>query len=224
MQTRKRLMKRFCQFVVLVLSLSLTGVLFSQEKESPFVFHQRGVQHFFAGNLQQALKDWDREIALQPSRAPHHWQRGLVLYYLGLYEKGVAQFESHQTVNGNDVENAAWHFLCVARARGGSVEKAREKFIPIVGDGRVPMREIHHLFAGKGEPKDVIDAATKEASGEVLRNQLCYAHLYLGLYYEALGDDQKAKKHLKLSAIDYRMDHYMGMVAQLHHRLLTQKK
>jgi len=53
---------------------------------------------------------------------------------------------------------------------------------------------------------------------------LCYAHLYLGLYYEALGDDQKAKKHLKLSAIDYRMDHYMGMVAQLHHRLLTQKK
>jgi hypothetical protein len=47
-------------------------------------------------------------------------------------------------------------------------------------------------------------------------NQLCYAHLYLGLYFEALGELEKAKEHMLKSAIDYKMDHYMGKTAQVH--------
>ncbi|MGC6566911.1 MAG: sulfatase-like hydrolase/transferase [Akkermansiaceae bacterium] len=199
----------------------LFGPLAAQDQESPLALHNRGVTKFFKGDLKGAVADWDKEIALLPHRGPHHWQRGLALYYLGEYEKGIAQFESHQTVNGHDVENAAWHFICVARTKGGSVEKARKKFIPIEGDTRVPMKEIHLLFAGKGSEQEVLDAAKDAPPGDVLRNQLCYAHLYLGLYYEALGEVEKSKKHLKLSAVDYRMNHYMGMVAQLHHRLVS---
>jgi hypothetical protein len=67
--------------------------------------------------------------------------------------------------------------------------------------------------------KIVLEAASKNAAGLRLRNQLCYAHLYLGLYYEALGETVKSAAHMKKSAVDYRMDHYMGMVAQLHHKL-----
>lgn len=188
--------------------------------ESPDAIYQRGEDQFFKGNLKEAVKDWDREIAMVPRREPHHWQRGLALYYLHEFQKGIAQFENHQTVNGNDVENAAWHFLCVARAKGGSVAKARENFIPIEGDSRVPMREIHRLFAGKGSPEEVIAAASKNAEGLLLRNQLCYAHLYLGLYFEALDQPQKAAEHLEKAAVDFKMDHYMGKVAQLHHRLI----
>ncbi|MGJ8695824.1 MAG: tetratricopeptide repeat protein [Verrucomicrobiaceae bacterium] len=181
--------------------------------------HGRGVELFFAGKLKEAVVDWDRAIALQPRRGPHHWQRGLALYYLGEYDKGVAQFESHQKVNGNDVENAAWHFLCVVRGTDGSVEKAREKLIPIKGDSRVPMKEIHALFGGKGTAEVVLAAARKDAEGLQLRNQLCYAHLYLGLYFEVLGEKEKSAGHIKKSAVDFKMDHYMGKVAQVHFKL-----
>jgi arylsulfatase A-like enzyme len=185
--------------------------------------HERGMEHFFAGRIEDSIKDWDREIELIPRRAPYHWQRGLALYYAGEFEKGVTQFVSHQKVNGNDVENAVWHFLCVVRAKGGSVEKARGNLIPIVGDSRVPMREVHNLFSDKGSVEDVLKAASSDAEGIILRNQLCYAHLCLGLYFEALDQPEKSSSHMKKAAVDFKMDHYMGKVAQLHHRLRKKK-
>ena len=52
---------------------------------------------------------------------------------------------------------------------------------------------------------------------------LFYAHLYLGLYFEALGEDKKSASHIKMAATDYRMDHYMGRVAQVHHSLRSKQ-
>ena len=80
------------------------------------------------------------------------------------------------------------------------------------------MREILDLFAGRATPEAVLAAA--EAGPEpARRNQLCYAHLYLGLYSEAIGDAEKAKQHMLLAADRYSMDHYMGRGAQVHCRL-----
>ena len=124
----------------------LPGLTAAAEEPDPgndaTALYQRGEQRFFEGRLKQAVADWDREIALQPARGPHHWQRGLALYYLKAYDEGAAQFTSHQKVNGNDVENAAWHFICIVRGTGGSVAKARQQLIPIDGDLRIPMKEI----------------------------------------------------------------------------------
>ena len=86
------------------------------------------------------------------------------------------------------------------------------------------MKEIHDLYGGKGTAEVVLAAAKKNAEGMRLRNQLCYAHLYLGLYYEALEKPEKSRKHMKLAAVDFKMDHYMGKVAQLHHKLRAKKK
>jgi len=178
---------------------------------------EAGAKAFFAGKIGEALRQWDREIAEDPTAGPHHWQRGLALYYAGKYQEGRTQFESHQTVNPQDVENAAWHFLCVARLE--SPEAARKVFIPITHDSRVPMKEIHALFAGKGTPEAVLDAAGKDATAAALKNQQCYAHLYLGLYHEATGDAAKAKTHLVKAAGEFRQEHYMGKVAQVHCQL-----
>jgi lipoprotein NlpI len=187
------------------------------EELSPAALQQRGHDHFFAGRFAEAIADYDQYLIIVPNRAPHHWQRGLALYYAEEYDKGVAQFESHQTVNRHDVENAVWHFLCVVRGKDGSVEKARKNFIPITGDTRVPLKEVHALFAGTGTVDAVLAAAKANAEGLRLRNQLCYAHLYLGLYFEALGDKNTSAKHMKKAAVDYKMDHFMGKVAQVHH-------
>lgn len=177
---------------------------------------ERGVQMFFDANPKGSVEAFDVLLKLEPSVKPQLWQRGLSLYYAADFKAGREQFETHQTYNTNDVENAAWHFLCVAKADG--VEAARKVLIPIEGDARVPMRQVHDLFAGKAKPEDVLKAA-ESGEGNELRNHRCYAHLYLGLYFEAIGEQAKSKEHVVKAARDYKMDHYMGKVAQVHMKL-----
>ena len=101
-------------------------------------------------------------------------------------------------------------------------EVARKSLIDIKGDGRVPMAQVQKLFAGKLEPKDVLDAANAgDPSPDELRNRLCYAYLYLGLYYEAKGDVKRSLENIKKSAIDHSMPHYMGEVSRVHLRART---
>ena len=180
---------------------------------SPNEWFRRGVDTFYAAKPKESVAAFDALIKLQPEAKPQLWQRGLSLYYTGQFKEGREQFEVHQTVNPNDVENAAWHFICVAKAEG--LEEAKKNLIPIRGDSRVPMAEVHNLFAGTGSVEDVMKAAQAGAESD-RTNQLCYAHLYLGLYFEALGELEKAKDHMLKSAIDYKMDHYMGKTAQVH--------
>ncbi|MBE7493818.1 MAG: hypothetical protein HS117_02625 [Verrucomicrobiaceae bacterium] len=185
-------------------------------QETPQSAFQRGVQMFFDAKPKESVEAFDALLKLEPKAKPELWQRGLSLYYTGDFKAGQEQFETHQTFNTNDVENAAWHFLCVAKAEG--VEAARKVLIPIEGDTRVPMKQVHELFAGKATPDAVLKAA-ESGEGETLRNHRCYAHLYLGLYFEATGDDAKAKSHMVKAATDFKMDHYMGKVAQVHCKL-----
>ncbi|RBP42492.1 hypothetical protein DES53_106201 [Roseimicrobium gellanilyticum] len=197
--------------------LLLSSMARGQEKNADTWFRE-GVQAFFDAKPKESVVAFDKVISLEPTAAPQLWQRGLSLYYAEDYKEGRKQFELHQTVNSNDVENAAWHFICVAKSEG--VEAARKVLIPISGDARVPMKEVHDLFAGKGSEEAVLKAASADdGSEEVKKNHLCYAHLYLGLYYEALGEKEKAKAHMVKSATEYKMDHYMGKVSQVHVKL-----
>lgn len=175
-----------------------------------------GVRLLFEGRPAESTLAFDRVVAARPALEPELWQRGIALYYAGRFADGRRQFETHRGANPADVENVAWHFACVAREQGA--EAARAALLPVGDDARVPMREILALFAGRGTPEAVLAAA--DAGPEpALRNQRCYAHLYLGLYAEACGRDEDAKRHLRLAAGPYSMDHFMGRVAQLHVQL-----
>ena len=186
-------------------------------------WQHRGGEHFKLGHIKESIADFDAFIALAPQQAPYHWQRGIAYYYAGRFEDGRKQFELHQTVNPNDVENAVWHFLCVARSAG--VEKARAALIPIKDDARVPMMEVHALFAGRAKPEDVLKAAVAGAPPRSrLDQQLFYAHLYLGLYFEAIGDETQAREHILKAAGQYQTNDYMGDVARVHLQLKWPKE
>src|SRR5688572_14783931 len=75
----------------------------------------RAVTDFERGRVAESAAGFDELVKLAPASAPQLWQRGIALYYAGRYKDCRTQFESHRTVNPNDVENAVWHFLCVAR-------------------------------------------------------------------------------------------------------------
>ncbi len=179
--------------------------------------HARGEDHFRHARVTESLADFDRQLELQPDRAAEHWQRGIALYYAGEYEKGARQFKLHQTVNPQDVENAAWHFLCLVRAPTGSVEAARRDLIRVTDDRRVPMAQIQQLFAGTMKPEDVLRIGEKAGGAAKF-----YAELYVGLYYEALGQDDESLRFLALAAENpAAKNSYMGDVARVHVALRT---
>lgn len=186
------------------------------------LYQRRGTAYFKIGKIAESITDFDKFISLVPGQEPHHWQRGISYYYAGRYEDGRKQFESHQTVNQSDVENAVWHFLCIARKDG--VAKARPALIKIESDRRVPMMQIYALYAGKGTVSDVMDAvrAGNPGAGELNFRQF-YANLYIGLYYEATGEAKAAKEHITKAAKEHKLDHYMWDVAKVHVQLLDTK-
>jgi lipoprotein NlpI len=186
-------------------------------------YDKRGWEHFKLNRMDKAIADFNRYLELEPQQLPYHWQRGIAFYYAGKYEEGRKQFELHQTVNAHDVENGVWHFICTAREK--SFEKARETMLPISGDLRVPMTEIYELFRGKATPDDVLKATKKANPSDVeLEGRRFYAHLYLGLYFEAKGDKEQAYEHIKRAATEFRADHPMGDVARVHFKRLVTAK
>lgn len=179
------------------------------------IYQLRGACQFKLGRFKESIADFDAYIRFQPKQEPHHWQRGISYYYAKRYEEGRKQFDWHQTVNHNDVENAVWHFLCVARKDG--LEKAREKLIPIEGDKRVPMMEVLKLFAGTLKPSEVMTAAKAgNPPPAELEYRLFNAHLYLGLYYDVTGKTDLARLYLGRAAEKSEKFGYMGDVARVH--------
>ncbi|MAS79957.1 MAG: hypothetical protein CMI25_06135 [Opitutae bacterium] len=176
---------------------------------------ERGEAYFKAAKIKESIADFDAYLKDVPRQDPHHWQRGISYYYADEFKKGYEQFERHQTVNSNDVENAVWHFLCLARAKG--IEEAKKKLIPIVGDGRIPMMEVLALFGGKSTPEKVLaKAKANGAAGPRLERQIFYAHLYLGLWYEAKKELKLRDKYISLAATVADQHGYMGDVARVH--------
>lgn len=182
--------------------------------ESAQLLRRRGAAWFRAGDVAAALADWDREIELKPAAMPDHWMRGIALYYVGRFAEGAEQFGAYQTVDGNDVENAVWHFLC--RARDVGVDQARAGMLTIRNDGRVPMMQVYQLFRGVQSVDDVMQAAEADAPPEAKRQHLFFAHLYLGLFAEAQGDADGCLAHLRQATGSYAQPHYMGDVARVH--------
>jgi lipoprotein NlpI len=185
--------------------------------QTPREVYTRAVADFEAGRIAESVAGFDRLVKLSPADAPQLWQRGIALYYAGRYRDCREQFESHRTVNPNDVENAAWHFLCVARQE--TAEKARAALLPVGPDDRAPMREVYRMFRGELPPEKVLAAA-----GTGVESQF-YGHLYVGLYYEALGNQERALKHIREAAEErYSVGGYMHTVARIHARLANPEK
>ena len=138
--------------------------------ERPQAIFERAVTDFLGGRLAESVAGFDTLARIDPGQAPQLWQRGIALYYAGRYKDCRLQFESHRTVNPNDVENAAWHFLCVAR--GESVQAARAALLPVGPDSRAPMRQVYEMFRGTLKPDEVLAAAGSRPESQF------YAHLY----------------------------------------------
>ena len=170
----------------------------------------KAVDDFRAGRVEQSATGFDQLARLIPGQAPELWQRGIAQFYAGRFRDCRDMFISHRTVNPDDVENAAWHFLCVARAE--SPDAARQQLLPVGPDARVPMREVYQLFQGRMTQAQVLKAAGSDPSAQF------FARLYIGLYLEATGDAPAGRAQIAIAAEDRnaRVGGYMHDVARVH--------
>jgi lipoprotein NlpI len=197
------------------LAITDLDVVIQLEPTAPNMYNLRGAEHFKLGHIGAAIVDFDKYLELRPDEEPHHWQRGIAYYYAGRFKDGARQFDVHKTVNPNDVENAVWRYLCMTPTVG--VKKARDELLSTKGDSRVPMKEIHALYAGKGSVADVMAATQADKPiPRALNQRLFYANLYIGLYYESLGDAKRAREHITRAVQSHKIGHYMWDVGKVH--------
>ena len=115
---------------------------------------KRGMALFQLGNIAASIDDFDRAERLNPTLTPYLWQRGIAYYYAERFEDGAQQFETDLTVNGHDVEETVWRYLCQAQAQGA--DAARLALLPVRDDSRPVMSWVYQLFAGTCQPEAVI--------------------------------------------------------------------
>lgn len=182
---------------------------------------EQGVDDLRAGRIEAAVAALDRVAELDPPSMPYLWQRGIAQYFAGQYGPGREQFEAHRLVNPRDVENATWHFICVAAVDG--IDAARKGILPAPGDGRIPMREIYALYAGSGD-RAAVEAAVDAlpAGSPAHRSARFYADLYLGLLAHAEGNRAEAAKYLQAAAA-VPDKNVMADVARVAHQRLVEK-
>lgn len=190
----------------------LTAVLEKSPKEAELL-SRRGGEYFKLGRFKESIADFDRQIAIDSKSAENHWRRGISLYYAERFEDGAKQFQLGEKVYGNDVENAFWHYLCLARRM--SPAKARAKLLPIGSDSRYYMPKVYDLIAGRAKTEDLLAAVEKNPVKDK-REGFFYTHLYIGLNYEAERDASKSLEHIRLAHEKYAISHYMGDVARVH--------
>jgi lipoprotein NlpI len=198
--------------------------LLEMSPRQPRLLETRGTEFFKLRRFKEAIADFDQECKLEPAREPWHWKRGLAYYYAGQYDKGRDQFQQYHNREDNDVENAVWRVLCMARMQDVGLKKAQADILVVRRDPRVPMMEVYALFAGKAKPEDVLRAIDRGQPDERERNsRTFYGNLYLGLYFDMTGQPKRAVEHLKI-AVGHPIEHFMWNIAKLHFEMMATAK
>ena len=116
-------------------------------------FSRRGDAHLFLGEPEEAVKDFERMIALDPAQDAPHWRLGIAYYFAGDFTKSQRQFEKYHAYDNGDRENGIWKFL--AQAHHDKLDKARSEMLVYTDFDREPFPELYAMFAGQRSAEDV---------------------------------------------------------------------
>ncbi|HEC56454.1 MAG TPA: tetratricopeptide repeat protein [Candidatus Syntrophoarchaeum butanivorans] len=108
-------------------------------------YYNRGLVYAEQEKYDEAIKDFDKAIELNPDDAEAYHNRGIAYTKLGEYDEAIKDFDKAIELNPDDAE--AYHNRGNAYARLGEYERARED-----------MLHAGNLFTDKGRIEDAIRA------------------------------------------------------------------
>ncbi len=182
---------------------------------NPQGYIQKGMINFKLGKIHDSIADFDAAETLNPQITPYLWTRGLSYYYVDKFAEGAKQFEIDLIVNGHDVEETIWRFLCIAQYQG--FEQAKKSLLVVKNDSRLIMNKIYDLYHGDCTINEVLITGEKQGNKGNF-----YAHLYVGLYYEAMGEKKQGIDFITKGVNNYAINDYMWYLAYVHQKLRTQ--
>jgi lipoprotein NlpI len=189
------------------------------QPESVALLSKRGDCHLFLGEFPEAVGDFEAMIRLDPSQDAPHWRLGIAYHFCGQWEKSARQFEKYHGYDGRDRENGIWKFLADAKRLG--LERARAGMLVYEQFDREPFPSLYAMFAGKKTGAEVLEDLQKRG----LTSQptvAFFAHYYVGLNEELLGNRERARELLRKAASAFPNESaagspgYMWLVARLH--------
>lgn len=191
--------------------------------------NRRGDLHFFRGEFDKAVADYELACQRKPELEPAHWQLGIAYYYADQPAKCSKLFERFFQIDDVDRECGLWKFL--GDAKVSKPAKAREQLLKYTKGDREPMLSIYRLFDGTTSASELLDSFRQEKLSDPVREQRSfYIELYLGLWHDAHGRTKEALPHLH-SATANRWPrtagygpNYMWHVARVHYELLAGAK
>lgn len=178
----------------------------------PQVYIRRGMAKFKIAHIDASIYDFDCAEHLDATLTPFLWQRGVAYYYLNQFEAAANQFEIGLTINGSDLEQTLWHYLCRVKTHG--MVYARKHLFPIEGDRPPTLTAIYNLCAGHLNPEQVLTIGKRGGD----RGRF-YSHFYIGLYCDVHGHHDLARQYITKAITDYPIDDYMWYVAMVHQSL-----
>ena len=195
----------------------------AQSPESVPLFSRRGDARLFRGRFAEAVADYEKMIALDPTQDSPHWRLGIAYYFIGDFAKSARQFQKYHAYEARDRENGVWKFLAQARAEG--IAKARAEMLVYTQFDREPFPILYEMFAGKKTgPQVFADLAGKKLATD--SRVSFFANYYVGLYEELAGQKVTAQAHLQ-RAVDEAWEAgatkdlgYMWQVARLQREVL----
>ncbi len=175
----------------------------------------------FQGRHGEAVKDFEKMIALDPLQDAPHWRLGIAYYFIGEFGKSARQFEKYHAHDGRDRENGIWK--CMAEARAEGLEAARDHLLEYPPADRPPFVELYEMFAGQRPPERVLKQYGVQAEG-VPRTVQFFALYYSGVYAALTGKAREGLQWVKEAVALFTPDTasepgspgYMWQVARLH--------
>ncbi|MDR3403807.1 MAG: hypothetical protein P4L99_15020 [Chthoniobacter sp.] len=190
---------------------------------SPLILSERADLFLFLGAFPEAVADFEKVIALDPTKDAGNWRLGIAYYFAGEYAKAELQFEKYHAYDGHDRENGIWKFLAQEKIDG--VAKARAEMLTYTEFDREPFPALYDMYAGKRTPDDVL--AEMESKGLTKDPVVAFdGYYYTGLQEALLGHRIRAIELLR-KAVDLMPRPetvYMWNVARLHWERLIKEQ
>src|SRR5678816_4606523 len=159
-------------------TLSETSAAIAKTPDRIELYSQRGDCQLFLGHFAEAVADFEKMIALDPSTDASHWRLGIAYYFAGDFVKAARQFSKYHVHDGRDRENGIWKFL--ADAKSGGIEKARREMLVYNQFDREPFPALYKMFEGRKTSEQVLsEIEHKGLKGDALVR--FFAQYYIGL-------------------------------------------
>ena len=156
-----------------------------QQPDRVGFYSRRADAHFFLGQFDKSVADYEKMVELDKSLDKSHWRRGIAWFYARDFKKAAHQFEIYDSFDNVDRENGIWRFFSQARAYG--LKKARQGLLKYKKDDREPFPSVYKLFSETIKPEKILADIKAAKISDTEREK---RHFYACLLYTSDAADE----------------------------------